>query len=116
MGRSRKLRWPEDVPILTADDIAWNWELADGSRDLLVWAEHTFERVSYACYDEVLRVLREVIREHFTEKRYKSVYSFLCFAIEHQRPSKAWQAACWNETLARLGYAIPAKHRRFPSS
>jgi hypothetical protein len=115
MGRSRKLNWPEDVPILTADDIAWNWELADGSRDLLVWAEQTFEVVSFACYDAALKTLHAVIREHFTEKRYKSVYAFLCFTLANKRPSKAWQAACWNEMLSRLGYAVPAKARRFPT-
>lgn len=114
MGRSRKLTWPDDVPILTAADVAWNWENRDGSRDLLVWAEQTFEVVSPACYTIALQTLLVVIREHFTEKRYKSVYAFLCFTMQNKRPSKAWQAACWNEMLSRLGYSVAAKHRCFP--
>jgi len=101
--------WPTKVPVLTEEDIAWNYCTRDGARDLVYWLEDTFGHGYFndnckqfkAAYTE----LCAVITERFG-KKVTALNTFLEFTVTHRLPSKAWQAACWNEMLSRLGYVV----------
>lgn len=109
--------WPEDVPVLTADDVCWQWSSRTGSHDLAVWLELTFNP-EYPLkdtkqYAEAYRVLCGVITERF-KKTVTNMWLFTEFTFKHKLPCKAWQAACWNEMLHRLGYGVPKASRKDP--
>ena len=109
--------WPTKVPILTAADLVWNWNSAFGQHDLLEWLNLTFDLIPSAGItpnrDKAYRVLCRVISERF-EQKVRSMWLFLEHTKKHKRPSLAWQAACWNEMLVRLGYEVPGRATRDP--
>jgi hypothetical protein len=104
--------WPKDVPILAATDLVWNFSTRTGRRDLLEWLEKTFNPDYPAKdtkrYRRAYRTLCEVITERFG-KKVTSLWLFLEFAYKRKIPCLAWQAACWNEMLSRLGYTVPRR-------
>jgi hypothetical protein len=115
--RFTKDGWPTDVPILTADDINWQYSDSRGRRDLFEWLEATFNP-EYPLKDtkqfaKAYRTLCEVITERF-KKKVTVMYLFLEFTYKHKMPCKAWQAACWNEMLVRLGYEVPRSKTKDP--
>lgn len=108
--------WPDPAPVLVADDLAWQWSTARGRRDLSEWLDSTFEPhdpFRTPKRDKARRLLCKVITERFG-KRVKSLWLFLEFTKDNRLPSLKWQAACWNEMLARLGYDVPEEVRRDP--
>lgn len=108
--------WPSKVPILVVDDIAWNYSAQDGSNDLQVWLELTFDPKQKfkppKAYRKAHRTLCAVISERF--KAYTRINAFLEFVWRKRYPSKEWQAACWNEMLHRLEYTVPKSARADP--
>lgn len=113
----RKDGWPVNVPILVAADLCWQYETQDGRRDLWCWLEATFNpeypvkdtkqfRTAYA-------TLCVVITERF-KKKVTILSLFLEFTYKNRLPCLAWQAACWNEMLSRLGYEVPKRTTRDP--
>lgn len=109
--------WPVDVPVLTADDLVWNWSDSHGRHDLLVWLERTFNP-EYPLrdtrqYAKARRVLCQVVAERF-KKKVTVLWLFLEFTKKHRLPCRAWQAACWNEMLVRLGYEVPREKTKDP--
>lgn len=101
------------LPV-TAADLCWN--LTCGPRkDLLELLDAAFPATARdaAAWDEAHRVLKAVLSERFGH-RVVALVSFLIYAKQHQYPPLAWQAACWNETLHRLGHPVPARDRRDP--
>lgn len=108
--------WPTNVPILIAEDMTWSWTTSDGRRDLSEWLEVTFD-TSPGAYtprlDEARKILLGVITERYGEA-FEVVSLFVERAQKQRHPSLAWQAACWNEMLSRLGYMVPDKARRDP--
>lgn len=115
--KARKDGWPEDVPVLAADDINWQWSSRHGTHDLAVWLEMTFNPLyplqDTKQYAEAYRVLCGVITERF-KRPVTSLWLFMEFTNKHRLPCKAWQAACWNEMLHRLGYGVPKASRKDP--
>lgn len=109
--------WPVDVPILTAEDLVWNFSDDRGRHDLFVWLELTFNpdypRQDTKQFAKAYRVLCQVISERF-KKKVTVMWLFLEFTKKHQLPCKAWQAACWNEMLVRLGYEVPRSKTKDP--
>lgn len=116
MADRKKLKqrhsWPESVPILTADDMVWNFTTQDGRRDLLEWLLATFDSdatvLENPAYVQARKVLLSVISER-RNKTIKSMWLFAEKASKAKHPSFAWQAACWNEMLIRLGYDVPKR-------
>lgn len=113
----RKDGWPVNVPILVAADMAWQYETSDGRRDLPYWLEATFNP-EYPVKDtkqhaEAYRMLCAVITERF-KKKVTSLWLFTEFTFKNRLPCLAWQAACWNEMLKRLGYEVPKRMTRDP--
>ena len=109
--------WPVDVPILTAEDLVWQYSDGRGRHDLFVWLELTFNP-EYPLKDTkqfavAYRTLCEVITERF-KKKVTVLYLFMEFLYKHKLPCKAWQAACWNEMLGRLGYTVAKGKCRDP--
>lgn len=109
--------WPDDVPILVADDMVWNWTSDDGRKDLAVWLESTFNPefpvIDLPQYAEAYRTLCAVITERFG-KQVTKLGMFLEYAKKNKRPSLAWQAACWNAMLQQLGYEVPKQAAKDP--
>lgn len=108
--------WPESVPVLVERDVTWNWTTADGRRDLGEWLEVTFDTAQAARHprrDKAYKVLCEVLTERF-RKKVSSLWLFLEFTHKHRIPCLAWQAACWNEMLRRLGYDVPKRSTKDP--
>lgn len=109
--------WPAAVPVLVAADLAWNFATADGRRDLVEWLNDTFNptcslresKVYAAAYQALCGVLTERLGRRVTV-----LNLFLEYTHAHRTPSLAWQAACWNEMLRRLGYAVPAEKANDP--
>lgn len=105
--------WPADVPVLTAADLVWNFSDArtDTRHDLLVWLERTFNPeyplAETAAYPAAYAALCAVVTERFG-RPVTRLTLFLEFLKAKRTPDFAWQAACWNEMLSRLGYAVPA--------
>lgn len=109
--------WPADVPILTADDMVWQFSDSHGRNDLFYWLEKTFNP-EYPLKDtkrfrKAYRTLCEVITERFG-KKVTSLWLFLEFTYKNKLPCKAWQAACWNEMLSRLGYEVARSKTKDP--
>lgn len=109
--------WPDDVPILTGDDLVWNWSDSHGRHDLAVWLERTFNP-EYPLkdtkrYAKAYRGLCQVITERF-KKKVTQLWLFLEFTKKNKLPCKEWQAACWNEMLSRLGYEVPRSKTKDP--
>lgn len=108
---------PDDVPVLVAADVWWQYARRDGSRDLATWLDDTFrpdaggvDPPAYAAaYRELCRVLTERLGRPVTV-----LWLFMEFVAKHRSPPLAWQAACWNEALHRLGYDVPKAARRDP--
>jgi hypothetical protein len=100
---TKPVTWPDDVPILVAEDMVWCWSSADGRRDLGDWLEVVF--ASDAARDEASAKLREVLSER-TKTSVDSVWKFLEAAKAARAPSLLWQARAWNEMLRRLGYSV----------
>jgi len=111
----RKDGWPEVVPILVEGDMIWNWYTRDGRRDLKEWLEVTFDTTSNLTprQDKAYRVLCAVITERFG-RPVNCLWLFLEFTFKHRLPSLAWQAACWNEMMRRLGYEVPKRSTKDP--
>lgn len=110
----RKDGWPVEVPVLVAADLVWNFSSLDGRHDLAEWLERTFD--PFAMSKQHTRAAKElcaVITERFG-KAVTCLWLFLEFTKKNKLPSFEWQAACFNETLARLGYDIPKRARRDP--
>ena len=109
--------WPTNVPVLVAADMAWNFTTSDGRRDLFEWLEATFNP-EYPLKDTkqfhtAYATLCVVITERF-KKKVTILNLFLEFTYKNRLPCLAWQAACWNEMLARLGYEVPKRNTRDP--
>lgn len=115
--KAKKRPWPDEVPVLVAGDLVWNYSAQDGRHDLQVWLERTFyPDAPYgpdANYCEAYVALCGVITERFG-RTVKTLSLFLEFTRRKKMPSLAWQAACWNEMLACLGYTVPKKSRIDP--
>ena len=115
MSQTRKSdeSWPDAVPILTEADIVWNYSTSDGRRDLAEWLEKTFAGDfplnEPPTYREAYKTLCNVISLRL-KKQVRVLNLFLEEAKKDKAPSKAWQAACWNEMLRQLGYTV-AKHK-----
>lgn len=109
--------WPSGVPILTEDDLVWQYSDSRGRHDLFYWLELTFNPEyplkDTKAYRVAYRTLCEVLTERF-KKKVTVLYLFMEFVFKNKLPSKAWQAACWNETLARLGYEVPRSKTKDP--
>ncbi len=109
--------WPDSVPVLVAEDVSWQWASRDGSRDLMAWLDVTFDRGHKTLFtpelDEARAALTAVLSERLG-KPVSSLWYFCEFASAHKRPAREWQAACWNEMLHRLGYAVPRGARADP--
>ncbi len=109
--------WPVDVPVLVESDVIWNYSTGRGRRDLLVWLEATFNPEYPAKDAKQFRTAYETLCAVLTERfrrPVKCLWLFLEFAKKHRLPCLAWQAACWNEMLSRLGYAVPKKSTKDP--
>jgi hypothetical protein len=110
----RKDGWPVEVPVLVEDDLIWNFSSQDGRHDIAEWLERTFDPVTMPKqHNRAAKELCSVISERF-KKKVTSLWLFLEFTKKNKLPSLAWQAACFNETLARLGYDIPKRACRDP--
>ena len=99
---------PKLVPTLTADNMSWSYTSQRGQRDLLEWLDYVFKPghpLNDRWRNKAGRRLVRVIAERF-ERRPRCLYSFCEYVSKNKHPSKAWQAACWNETMRRLGYEI----------
>jgi len=109
--------WPEAVPILSARDIVWNYSTADGRRDLEEWLEHVFApnltTLEPKEFREAYRTLCRVISTRLN-RRVRILGLFLEEAKKNKTPSKAWQAACWNEALSQLGYSVDKNKTKDP--
>ena len=109
--------WPETVPVLTGDDLVWSWSDSRGRHDLAGWLERTFNpeypATDTARHAKAYRVLCQVITERF-KRKVTSLWLFLEFAKKNKLPCKAWQAACWNEMLSRLGYEVARSKAKDP--
>ncbi len=110
-----KAQWPDDVPILSADDLTWRGESQDGERkDLLIWFDHAFGLpTAPRLYAEGQEMLKAVLSDRIG-KPVTALWHFAEYVESHHKPSLAWQAACWNEMLGRLGYELPAECRKDP--
>lgn len=108
--------WPDDVPILCEDDVTWNYSTQDGRRDLCVWLETVFNpdypHQDNPAYHEAERVLAAVVSERIFNDF--TMADFMAHVAHSKAPDFAWQAACWNEMLHRLGYEVDKKARRNP--
>lgn len=110
----RKDGWPVEVPILVAADLVWNFSTQDGRHDIAEWLERTFDPFAMGKqHNKAAAELCRVISERF-KKKVTSLWLFLEFTKKNKLPSLEWQAACFNETLARLGYDIPKRACRDP--
>lgn len=102
---------------LTADDLVWNYSTDDGRKDLAEWLQVTFNpdypRRDTKRYARAYRTLCKVVTERFG-KPVRVLHIFLEYTKRNRRPSLEWQAACWNETLARMGYDVPGAKRADP--
>lgn len=101
--------WPDTVPILTAEDMVWSFVTVDGRRDLSEWLLATFNP-DYPVIDtpehaEAFNTLCAVLSSR-SGVTVSSLWTFLEKACKTKSPKLAWQAACWNEMLHRLGYDI----------
>lgn len=107
--------WPTNAPVLTAGDMIWNWTTASGRRDLAEWMESTFDAGLNLTprRDEAYGVLCGVISERFG-REVTSLWIFCEFCAKNKKPGFEWQAACWNEMLHRLGYAVAKAARKDP--
>lgn len=109
--------WPATAPVLTAADLVWNFSTADGRRDLNGWLDAVFNP-DYPLADSPHRVTADatlcaVIGER-AAMPVPVLWLFAEQAYKAKKPSLAWQAACWNETLARLGYEVARAAARDP--
>lgn len=110
----RKDGWPAEVPVLVAADLVWNFSSSDGRHDIAEWLERVFDPLTrHKQHEKAVRSLTAVISERF-KKKVTSLWLFLEFTKKNKLPSLEWQAACFNEAMARLGYEIPKKNCRDP--
>lgn len=109
--------WPADVPVLVAEDMTWNYTTQNGRRDLLEWLGAVFNQECTVRdakpYAAAYKTLCEVVTQRLGRK-VAILNLFLEESKAARAPSLAWQAACWNETLARLGYEVPKASTRDP--
>lgn len=109
--------WPSSVPILTEEDIVWQYSDSRGRHDLYVWLELVFNpdypEKDTKAYRKAYRTLCRVLSERF-DKKVTVLYRFMEFVYRNKLPSKAWQAACWNAMLIELGYDIPKNKAKNP--
>lgn len=116
MAKSFKPGWP-DAPILAQENLTWSGICVDGRQCLFDWLDFVFLPSHMPNptirHGKAYRRLCAVISERFG-KPVKLLGMFMEFTYKHRMPDKAWQAACWNEMLARLGYTISAKVRADP--
>jgi hypothetical protein len=102
-------RWPKVVPVLTQDDLCWNYSIRNRRFDLLMWiditfdTDHSFENPKR---NKAKRILEKVLAERLNRSRV-SLWLFLEETWRIKGPSLAWQASCWNEAMSRLGFEIP---------
>ena len=106
------------MPVLLPDDLCWRGESHDGEtprRDLATWFSHCFEipTLTFSAWQHAYAVLLDVINERLSEP-YASLWEFLEAVEAYRSPSWAWQAACWNEMLVRLGYTLDDEYRTDP--
>ncbi len=110
--------WPDDVPVLSADNVAWAGDRGpEGRRSVDWWLYWTFTHIpprkGKYLDDRVDAELRDVMGERFG-KPIKCLGTFLLQSSQRKQPSLAWYAACWNECMRRLGYEIPQKSCKDP--
>lgn len=102
---------PEPSPTLLPTQLCWSGDNAR-RKDLLWWIDH-FDGIGKLNEDKMLVTLKAVIAEAFG-KPVKALYTFLEFTTKNKFPDLAWQAACWNTAVARMGYEVPAAMCRIP--
>lgn len=107
-GLSGPAGWPA-AKLITAADLVWQFTSADGRCDLAELLDVVFHDIGIQ-RDKAHDTLKEVIGERFG-KPVRSMWTFMEFVAARRYPSLEWQAACWNETLYRLGYKVPAGAR-----
>jgi hypothetical protein len=107
--------WPDGVPVLTEGDLCWGMTREDGRMDLSWWMDAAFDHglVKTPHQDKVYLELLKVLSER-TGEAVTSLWTFLEDAQRRGKPSLGWQAACWNETMKRLGYEVPARKCKDP--
>lgn len=97
-----KLRWPKEVPILTARNMhkgSFSHQSRDDCHCLFTWSMNVFPVAS-----SVRQMIRKTIRR-------KSIVSF----NDDPRNSKSTLARVWNRAMAKLGYVVgnpEAKRKR----
>jgi hypothetical protein len=108
--------WPHAVPVLTPDDMSWKWTGPGNACSLFEWVWRAFDPddVPIGVWDEACACLEGVIAE-WSGRRF-NLYLFSERSEVMNRPSLAWQAACWNEAMHRLGYDIPVRKRKCPKN
>jgi len=119
----RMHEWPEEAPILTADDICYNFTTDSGRRDLMEWLEAAFaprhdrDGVTLVGYwrskpfRRATKMVQRVLAE-YTGRERCDLWFFCEKSYRDQLPGYRWIAAVWNEAMSRLGYDIPEKQRR----
>jgi hypothetical protein len=119
---STHLDWPEEVTLLTAKDLCWNFETTDGRCDLIEWLNRVFadeNNVGVWQKGNAIAVRARAVLEEVLAKRLDmdevDLWEFLEKAAKDEWPSLAWQAACWNEAMSVLDYEVPAVSRAEPS-
>ena len=104
------LPWPDDVPVLEADDFdGYTQSLGRGRKHIREWALQTFE--DRRCFEQFLYLLFDVIQDHCDPRDAGQVtlsqvpatpdYTYTCVPYS-TREVAAW----WNEALRRAGYDI----------
>lgn len=98
-----EMKWPEDVPILEADDFI-RGQLFAGQRACSVgWAIKTFSPMDYDIDRNVYSKLTETAKEMDAE--FSSGYGVYSFN-DDPRNSKQLLARIWNRAMAKLGYVV----------
>jgi hypothetical protein len=96
-----KTSWPGEIPVLTGDDLAWNYSLSGGRRDLLEWLGVVF--LDAKKHAKAERILLAVINEWSEDKSWSCLWYFLEYAWKKRKPSTLWQAAAhWRGHPRRL--------------
>lgn len=108
----KKNEWPEEVPILSADDVCYNFTRDNGSMDLLYWLDAVFgDTIKYSdAYHKPWQYAHNELEHVLAERTGRSkvdIWFFLENSYRDRFPPLKWIAGCWNETMRRLGYGVP---------
>lgn len=115
-SKTAEIRMPDNVPMLSALDIVWNFSSDFGQHDLIMWLELTFDPGPAMVSPPERRLADKILCEVLTERLGAKVRCLVRFAeFSHKKKiSKEWLAAAWNEMLHRLDYKVPKHKRRDP--